>query len=465
VNTDRERLADTQHVLHGPEGSGAVRRVLYAVYVGTIIAVTYGFTVARAVLLESDPRWVRGTLLTPAAAGVTIAVALLLVGVAHAAGRRRGPAVPPLPWVDHVVASSLDRSVSLREWWVVSATLVVAGTTVIGSVLGGSLWAATATGPVGLGFGVVAGLALGAVLALAWLAGQVAPPRWARDRSPHAGPWVRPATALRQVSLDGLRAHAVRSSHLGGAVLAGDLRAARLEVATPVRRGRHLRLRSRGPVGTVVARDVLGLRRQPGLALFGAALVVPGAAGLAWGLSEPQVPPVLAVAAAGAVYLGTGIWAEGMRLLGDTVGTPRLSGLPARSEAAAHAVVPGVALLVVVLVAGLVVRAVVPAAPGIVTVVLWCLATTTLATGSTLVSAFRGRPPQPAFSPRAGPALLVWWYGRPPAAVALAAGLLTSAAAHRGIAGLPGLGLVGAAGLVWWWGLHSIERASVAHRD
>ena len=45
---DRARLADATHVLHGSEGSGAVQRVLYAVYVSAMLAFTYGFTVARA---------------------------------------------------------------------------------------------------------------------------------------------------------------------------------------------------------------------------------------------------------------------------------------------------------------------------------------------------------------------------------------------------------------------------------
>jgi hypothetical protein len=464
VSADRERLADTQHVLHGPDGSGAVQRVLYAVYVGTIVAFTYGFTVARAVLIESDPSWVRGTLVSPAAAGVTLAVGILLVGVVHAAGRRRGPAVPPLPWVDQVVAGPLDRAVTLREWWVVSATLVVAVTAVVGSVLGGSLWAAHATGPAGLVSGVLAGILLGGVLALAWLAGQVAPPRWARAGSPPVGAWARPARALRLLSLDGLRAQSVRSSHLGGAVLAGDLRAARLEVATPVRRGRHLRLRSHGPVGTVAARDVLGLRRQPGLAVFGTVLVAPGAAAVTWALCEPQVPPVLAVVAVAALYLGTGIWAEGMRLLGDTMGTPRLSGLDTRTEATAHAVVPGAALLGALLVVGLVVRAAVPGAPGPVVVVLWSLGLAALVTGTAVVSAFRGRPPTPAFSPRAGPVLLIAWYGRPVAWAALAGGLLTSAAAHLGALGAPGPGLVAAAWFTTWWARRRIALESSAHR-
>ena len=464
MSSDRERLADTEHVLHGPEGSGAVRRVLYAVYVGAILAFTYGFTVARAVLLESQPTWVRATLLTPRAGAVATATGILLLVVVHAVGRRRGPAVPPLPWIDHVVASALDRALTLREWWVVSATLVVAGSAVAGAVLGGSLWAARATGPGALLAGVATGIGLGAALALAWLSGQVASVGADRRGARWSRPWLLPGAALRRLTLDGVRSQAVRSSHLGGAVLAGDLRAARLEVAAPVRRGRRLRLRSRGPVLTVAARDVLGLRRQPGLVAFGLALALPGAAGATWALCEPQVPPVLAVVAVAVVYLGAGVWSEGARLLGDTMGTPRLSGLDVRTEAAAHTITPAAVLLAVALPVAIAIRATTAAPPPVADVLAWWLGIAALVIATTLVSAFRGRPPQPAFSPRAGPFLVLAWYGRPLLAVALAGGLLTTAAAHRGALALPGLGMLGAVALTAAWARHSVDRGAVAHR-
>jgi hypothetical protein len=459
VSPDRELLVDVEHVLHGPDGAGVVRRVLYAVYVGAILSFTYGFTVARAVLLSSDPGWVRGTLLSLPAAGVALLVAALLLVLAHGVGRRRGPVVPPLPWVDHVVSSAIDRAVAVREWWVVSSTLVVATAGVIGAVLGGSLWAARAAGPVALVTGALTGLVLGGALSLVWLAGQVGP-RHGAER------WVRPAGALRRLTLDGLRTHAVRTTHVGGAVLSGDLRAARLEVSTPVRRARHVRLRSHGPFLTVAARDLLGLRRQPGLLVLGLVLVVPGAAGTAWALAEPQVPTVLAIGSVAAAYLGAGIWSEGARLLGDTLGTPRLSGLDARTEAAAHSVVPGALLLVVTLGVGVVTHAAVPTSPTPAAgAVGWLALVTALVIATTWVSAYRGRPPRPAFSPTSGPFQLVSWYGRPLLAVSLAGGFLTAAAAEVGVTAAPGTGLLVATAWMWWWAVHSLDRAVRAHRD
>ena len=52
---DKERLEDVTHVLHGPHGTGAVQRVLYAVYLLALLAFTYGFTVARALFITKSP--------------------------------------------------------------------------------------------------------------------------------------------------------------------------------------------------------------------------------------------------------------------------------------------------------------------------------------------------------------------------------------------------------------------------
>ena len=62
---DKERLEDVTHVLHGPHGTGAVQRVLYAVYLLALLAFTYGFTVARALFITSDPGWLHDRLLGP----------------------------------------------------------------------------------------------------------------------------------------------------------------------------------------------------------------------------------------------------------------------------------------------------------------------------------------------------------------------------------------------------------------
>ena len=470
---DRARLEDVTHVLHGEHGTGAVQRVLYAVYLLGLLAFTYGFTVARALFMTSDPAWLHDRLLGPSAAVVAVLLAGALTVLVHGLGRRRGPVVPPLPWVDHVVAGPLDRAATLREWWLVSATLLVAGTTVLAGVVGGGLWASGTTGPVSLVVALLVGLGLGAVVAAAWLAGQVGAGASGADALPSThdggrGRGIRalgPSAALRRLGLTTLRAQSIRSTRLGGAVLAGDLRAARLEAATPVHRGRGLRLRSHGRLLTVVARDRLGLRRQPGLLLSGVLLAGPGAAGVAWSLSDPEVPGALAVVAVAALYLGVGVWAEGLRLLGDTLGTPRLSGLALETEAGAHTALPASLFVLVALPLALVVRALVPGTTiGVASLLLWEVGVGAFVLAAQWVAAFRGRPPFLAFIPDVGPFLMTLWFARSLLLCAVLGGLLTARAAHLGVVGPSGLWLALAVAVGSWWGRSTLRSASNEHR-
>ena len=129
---------------------------------------------------------------------------------------------------------------------------------VLGGVLAAAVYAAGLAPPAAVPLGVVAGGALAAALCWLWLLAQARASR--RQADPPALP---PRAALRALALDDLRAHARRSQRLHGAVLSGDPRAARLQVASPIRRGRGLRLRPGRPLLTLVRRDLLGLRRQP----------------------------------------------------------------------------------------------------------------------------------------------------------------------------------------------------------
>ena len=143
------------------------------------------------------------------------------------------------------------------------------------------------------------------------------------DRGPAV--FLRQRRSLRALHLTLLRTQSARAVTVGGAVLAGDLRAARLEVGTPVTRARRTRLRSRGPSATMVRRDLLGLRRSPGSAATG--LVLTGAAAYALvHASGPGTPSVIALAGLVLAYLGVSAWSEGLRLQGDNAGTPPLLG-------------------------------------------------------------------------------------------------------------------------------------------
>jgi hypothetical protein len=236
----------------------------------------------------------------------------------------------------------------------------------------------------------------------AWLHGQVR--AWpVRGGGPAL--LVRPGRSLRALHLTALRTQSARSVTIGGAVLAGDLRAARLDIAAPITRGRTIRLRARGPVSTLVWRDWLGLRRAPGRGVMGLVLTVAGVYGLAHA-ATPGTPSLIAMISLVVAWFGIGAWSEGLRLHGDNAGTPPLLGLNPMAEAGAHLVVPAVLSVLTVGGVGLTTAF---SARGSFLGVLWALLLLGLLLAGQVMAAFRGLPPIGVFSPRGGmPAMVAW---------------------------------------------------------
>lgn len=430
---DLDRLDDARHVLG--EGSEVVRQTVYVVYVVVLLALTYGLTVARAAFLTSDPRWLRDQLLSWPALLVVVAATVLGASLAYRTGRARGPVVPPLPFVDVVVPSAIDRALTLRRWWRLALVGGITGGVVLGGIIGGGLWFARVGGPLWLVGFVVAAVVIGLVLVVSWLQGQasLAP-------SPRGLRRLDSAGSLRRLRIDDLRQQAARSTRLGGAMLAGDLRAVRLEVASPVTRGRSLRLRSTRPVLVIARRDRLGLRRMPGGLFTGAALTVAGTAALGWAMTHPEVPAAVSVLAVIPCYLGFGAWAEGLRLQGDNAGTPPLIGLDSRQEATGHLVVPVVLFVVVGAVAG---SAAALGSGGSgregLSAATWSVPLAVVLAGAHLIAAFRGMAPRGLFG-ATSPQALAGWYLIPLMLATLVGGTTSAIEAHHpGAATVPAL--------------------------
>lgn len=353
-----------------------------------------------------DPAWISRHLTGVQGALVGGAIVLALLLLAHRLGRIRGPVVPDLPYLDHVAVSALDRAVVLRRWWRLSLFGCLLGGLLTGGAIGAGMLIAKVGSPWELLPSTMGGLAVGLGFAGAWLWGQVR--SWPTGtRGP--GTVLREARSLRALHHVGLRTQSARAVTMGGAVLAGDLRAARLDVAAPGTRLRHSRLRAHGPVAVVCGRDLLGLRRSPGTLVVGAVLSAAGC----WALAHATVrgvPSFIAFVGVIACYLGFGAWAESLRLQGDNAGTPPLIGLRFGHEALAHLVVPSVLYVAT----GLVVGAVVMATSGAGAVaVLWPPAMVALMGGAHLMAAFRGLPPAALFSPGSAVFSITFWYARP----------------------------------------------------
>jgi hypothetical protein len=379
---------------------------VYAAYVAVISALVYGVPASHAFFEFVDPAWisrhltgVQGVLVVG-----TVVVALLLL--AHRLGHLRGPVVPDLPYLDHVAVSALDRAVVLRRWWRLSLFGCLLVGLLTGSALGAGMLIANVGSPWELLPSTVGGLVVGLGFAGAWLWGQVR--SWPTGvRGP--GTVLRGARSLRALHHVGLRTQSARAVTMGGAVLAGDLRAARLDVVAPGTRLRHSRLRARGPVTVVAGRDLLGLRRSPGTLVVGAVL----SAGGCWALAHATVrgvPSFIAFLGVIACYLGYGAWAEGLRLQGDNAGTPPLIGLRFGHEALAHLVVPSLLYAAT----GMLVGGLVAATSGAgLAAVLWPPAMVALVGGAHLMAAFRGLPPATLFSPGSAVVSVTFWYARP----------------------------------------------------
>lgn len=421
--TDADRLEQARGVVRGERPAEGNGNVVYAAYVAVIAALVYGVPAARAFFLFVDPAWVSRHLTGVQGVLVVGGVAVALVLLAHRLGSLRGPVVPDLPYLDHVATSPLDRALVLRRWWRVSLFGCLLGGLLAGAVTGtGMLVAAVAT-PAALVPTSVGGLAVGAAVAGAWLWGQVR--SWPTGtRGPSTV--LRERRSLRALHHVSLRTQSARAVTMGGAVLAGDLRSARLDVAAPGTRLRRTRLRARGPIAVVAERDLLGLRRSPGVLLTG--LVLTGAG--AWALAHattPGVPSMVAFVGVLSCYLGYGAGCEGLRLQGDNAGTPALIGLPFGAEALAHLITPSVLYAATAFVVGTTTSATSDAG---VVAAWWPLAIAPLLAGCQLLAAFRGLPPPALFSPGSAVFSVVFWYSRP-LLLALVAGTAATALLTR----------------------------------
>ncbi len=451
---DHEWLGQADWIIGGEAARAARKQALYAGYVVVLFAAVYGFPLLQALFRTSDRVWLRGQLGSPGGVGVLAASIAAVMASAVWVGRFRGPVVPPLPWIDLVVAAPIDRALSVRRWWrfALAGSLFVGA--LLGLVLGSGLAFAQVTGVLAIAVSTSLGAGLGLVTARLWLWAQVR--SWpGGDRG--AGLARRVAGALRALHAESLRAHSANTSTLAGSAMTGNLRTARLAFARPVRRGRSARLRPGGPFGVLVRRDLLGMRRQPASLLAGAGFVAIGAAVLMWGLVQPAAPAFALGVAMLPLYLGFGAWAEGLRLQADNIGTPSLIGAGPLREALAHLVLPCTLTAGFLAAAGaLAVQAagggpMGASDPGRIatatSIALAGIVLVLLLSGGQLLAAFRGAPPAAS-----GPQGMVMWYTRPGTIVVLLGAVACHTLREGILGGVTASALAVVAVVVWGFG-------------
>ena len=419
--TDRDRFNEALDIVTGGQGAGTLRRLAYPVYVTIMMGMTYGFTIARALFVSSNPAWIRDHLFAPTAVGIGAAMLPVVAALVWRASRHRGAVVPPIAWTDQVLVSSIDRATAVRPWWHLTLAAAITGGGLIGALLGGSLWASTVTGPLALPAAAALGAVMGALLVHVAL--------WGQARASRPG---LPSQVLRRLRIDDLRAQAATGDHLIGALLAGDVRAGQLELTSPSARGRALTLRAAGPVRTVIRRDILGQRRDPFAFWRGAILSLLGAGSTVWAITEPATPAILAGVGVLLMYLGTGAWSDGLRVSVDQLGTPVLSGLTPVRQAQAHSIVPVASTLLAWILASVLIvpqLSVAEALPATLTTLVGAGVYTTVTTITTIwLATYRAPASAAVFFPSVGPVVLLLRLAIPGIIAFVAGALLPSAA-------------------------------------
>lgn len=456
TGADKAQLRQIRAAILGNRPDTSLSTTLYPVYVAVIVAGSYGVPAAQQLFRSIDQKWLAEHAPTPGGAIAAVTFVAVLLTLVQLVGRVHGPVVPPLPYLELVVTSPMPRQVTLARNWRLSLGGSAIGGLLFGLVVGGGLAIAKLAPPVVLLPATLGGCVVGVLVAEFWLRGQLRGELplslGSRPDSPILG---RRRNALALLGITGLRRQAASNITMGGAVLAGDLRTVRLDAARPTTHARRARLRAGGPLVVIARRDLLGMRRAPGPALYGLGSVAVGSAGLMLSLQSPRTPTIAPLVSLVLCHLGFGAWCEGLRLHADNSGTSRLLGLPYRNTGLAHLAVPVLswALTTIVVGAGLSLADLIKPAS-----IVWALGTGTLIAGTHLMAAFRGLPPIGVYAPQAGVPAMIFWYAKPLLATVVV-GTATAAWAVRAATPWTAFSwlLVATAGVVAW-GLSLLDK-------
>lgn len=350
----RLRASDALWRAHTARTAGERAYLAYAVVMVGVVAAA---PVARAVWVSATSAEGIAALASPGAPGATALVVAALWAGALLLGRERGPIVLP-PFLAHVLATSdLPRWSALRRPLLRAGVMVTAATTLTAGVIGAGLASRGAVDPLGAALFVAAGLIVGVVATVAWLAGQALPRAavllavgvLAAGIVTSLAPAARPFTPWGWVGLaypGGGTPQALGALTALGAALATTApalvsrlgiatlttQAARWDAATSLvtamevdaaaavyrgrphlgRRVRAVRAMDRLPL-TFLFRDAIGAGRSPGRLIAGVAAIASAGALMALAFA-PQTPGWLLGAVAGVlVFAGTGPLADGVR--------------------------------------------------------------------------------------------------------------------------------------------------------
>jgi hypothetical protein len=170
---DRDRLRQVRAAILGNRPDESLSNALYPAYVAVIAAGAYGIPAAQQLFRSLDEKWLAAHAWTPVGALVAAAFTAFLLTLVWLVGRVHGPVVPPLPYLELVVASPMPRKVTLARNWRLSLAGSAIGGLLVGTVGGGGLAIAGVTSAVVLLPTALGGCLLGVLVAELWLRGQL----------------------------------------------------------------------------------------------------------------------------------------------------------------------------------------------------------------------------------------------------------------------------------------------------
>src|SRR5665811_1655990 len=145
---DKARLRQVRTAILGNRPDTSVSSTLYPMYVAVIVTGSYGVPAAQSLFRSLDHQWLADHVWSPGGAvGAAILTALLLTLV-RLVGRVRGPVMPPLPYLDLVVASPMPRKVTLARNWRLSLGGSILGGLLVGTSVGAGLAIAEVAPPI-----------------------------------------------------------------------------------------------------------------------------------------------------------------------------------------------------------------------------------------------------------------------------------------------------------------------------
>ncbi|WP_105034244.1 hypothetical protein [Cryobacterium aureum] len=395
TSTDRQILAHVRLVTASRAGLPTASDAVYTVYVAVLIVAIVAVPVVRSIVLGLASPEILSTIVAPDSYRGVGAIAAVLAACALLIGRTRGLAVPSPFLIEFLAGSHLARSDTLRRPILFSVTvLALAAVTVSGIVVGARfLGGPTAAIPAALI--LLGSIAYSGVLAVLWLMGQSCPrpttiplaivilgsavaAAAGADIVMLASPWgwlallwasLDPAAPvlwwpaltlalsplvflaapalLNNLRSPELMAQARRWQSIGTLVQTGDIAGASGALRTPPARGRRYRISFTGPLPiAILQRDIGTARRFPVRITFGSlALVVAGWLNAQTDSAQGGLDWVVALAGVLLAYLAAGVWCDGLRNANENVGPSSLYGRSALTMIGSHALLPGLACL------------------------------------------------------------------------------------------------------------------------